>query len=100
MLCAKLLRHKKPGNEGRFYRASEAVFQKSIAFYGRTLEVVLRHRNLTLLVAVATLALTVYLYVIIPKGFFPVQDTGQIQAVSEADQGISFSEMAKLQQRL
>jgi multidrug efflux pump len=100
MLCAKLLRHKKPGNEGRFYRASETVFQKSIDFYGRTLEVVLRHRTLTLLVAVATLGLTIYLYIIVPKGFFPVQDTGEIQAVSEADQGISFPEMAKLQQRL
>jgi multidrug efflux pump len=100
MLCAKLLRHKKPGNEGRLYRTSEAVFQKSIEFYGRTLEVVLRHRNLTLLVAVATLGLTIYLYIIIPKGFFPVQDTGEIQAVSEADQGISFPEMEKLQQRL
>ena len=100
MLCAKLLRHKKPGTEGRFYRASERMFEKIIAFYGRTLETVLKHRNATLLVAAATLALTILLYVLIPKGFFPVQDTGQIQAVSEADQSISFQQMSRLQQRL
>ena len=100
MLCAKLLRHRKPGTEGRFYRASEAVFEKTIAFYGRTLEVVLRHRNLTLLVAAATLALTILLYIVIPKGFFPVQDTGEIQGVSEADQSTSFQQMSALQQRL
>ncbi|MFL6446897.1 MAG: multidrug efflux RND transporter permease subunit [Bryobacteraceae bacterium] len=100
MLCAKLLRHKKPGTEGRFYRASERAFQAIIAFYGKTLEIVLRYRVITLLVAAATLALTVYLYIIVPKGFFPVQDTGVIQAISEADQSISFNEMSKLQQRI
>ncbi|MBV9442322.1 MAG: efflux RND transporter permease subunit, partial [Acidobacteriaceae bacterium] len=100
MLCAKLLRHKKPGEEGWFYRASENVFEKTIAFYGRTLEVVLRYRKLTLLVAFATLCLTVWLYIAIPKGFFPVQDTGQIQGISEADQSISFEQMAAQQQRL
>ncbi|MDQ2842917.1 MAG: multidrug efflux RND transporter permease subunit [Acidobacteriota bacterium] len=100
MLCAKLLRHKTDANEGRFYQASERVFERTIAFYGRTLTWVLRHRTMTLLVAAATLALTVFLYIIIPKGFFPVQDTGEIQGVSEADQSISFGEMAKLQQRL
>ncbi len=100
MLCAKLLRHKKDAHEGRFYKASERVFERTIEFYGRTLTVVLRHRTATLLVAAATLCLTVYLYIVIPKGFFPVQDTGEIQAVSEADQSISFTEMSKLQQRL
>ena len=100
MLCAKLLRHKKPGDEGRFYKMSETAFEKTIAFYGKTLEVVLRHRNLTLLVAAGTLALTIFLYIVIPKGFFPVQDTGEIQGVSEADQSISFEQMAKLQQRI
>jgi multidrug efflux pump len=100
MLCAKLLRHKKDAQEGRFYKASERVFEGTIAFYGRTLTWVLRHRTLTLGVAVGTLALTVYLYIVIPKGFFPVQDTGQIQGVSEADQSVSFSEMSRLQQRL
>ncbi len=100
MLCAKLLRHREKAKEGRLYRASEAVFEKTISFYGTTLEFVLRFRGVTLLVAAATLALTVYLYVIIPKGFFPVQDTGQIQGVSEADQSVSFKEMTNLQQRL
>jgi multidrug efflux pump len=100
MLCAKLLRHKTDAQEGRFYKASERVFEGTIAFYGRTLTWVLRHRTLTLAVAVGTLGLTVYLYIVIPKGFFPVQDTGQIQGVSEADQSVSFSEMSRLQQRL
>jgi multidrug efflux pump len=100
MLCAKLLRHKKDAHEGRFYKASERVFESTIAFYGRTLTWVLRHRTLTLLVATGTLGLTVFLYIAIPKGFFPVQDTGQIQGVSEADQSVSFSEMSRLQQRV
>ena len=100
MLCAKLLRHKKDAHEGRFYKASERVFENTIAFYGRTLTWVLRHRTLTLLVAAGTLGLTVFLYIAIPKGFFPVQDTGQIQGVSEADQSVSFSEMSRLQQRV
>ena len=100
MLCAKLLRHKEKGTEGKLYKWSENVFESIIAFYGRTLEVVLRFRVITLLVAAATLALTIYLYTIIPKGFFPVQDTGEIQGVSEADQGVSFAEMTQLQQRL
>ncbi len=99
MLCAKLLRQKK-GQGNRFYQASERVFERTIAFYGRTLEWVLGHRNLTLLVAVATLVITVLLYIVIPKGFFPVQDTGEIQGVTEADQSISFGEMSRLQQRL
>ncbi len=100
MLCAKLLRHQDKSKEGRFYKASEAVFEKIIAFYGRTLEWVLQHRNLTLAVAVATFGLTIFLYIVIPKGFFPVQDTGEIQALSEADQSISFSQMSDLQQHL
>ncbi|MBV8073175.1 MAG: efflux RND transporter permease subunit, partial [Acidobacteriaceae bacterium] len=100
MLCSKLLRHKPEADQGRFYTASEAVFEKTIAFYGRTLEVVLRHRTLTLLVAAATLALTIFLYIVIPKGFFPVQDAGEIQGVTEADQSVSFQEMSSLQQRV
>jgi multidrug efflux pump len=100
MLCAKLLRHKADAQQGRFYKASEVAFEKTIAFYGRTLKWVLDHRTLTLLVAAATLGLTIYLYVAIPKGFFPVQDTGEIQGVSEADQGVSFAEMSTQQQRL
>ncbi len=100
MLCAKLLRHKKDAQEGRFYKTSEVVFEKTIDFYGKTLKWVLGHQTMTLLVAAATLVLTIFLYVIIPKGFFPVQDTGEIQAVSEADQSISFTAMSQLQQRL
>lgn len=100
MLCAKLLRHKKDAHEGRFYKTSEKVFEGTIAFYGKTLTWVLRHRVLTLGVAAGTLALTIFLYIAIPKGFFPVQDTGQIQGVSEAGQSVSFSEMSRLQQRV
>ena len=100
MLCAKLLRHKTNAQEGRFYKASEKVFEKTIAFYGRTLEVVLRHRVITMLVFLATLVLTVVLYIVIPKGFFPVQDTGLIQGVTEADQTVSFEKMSNLQQAL
>ncbi|HMJ61113.1 MAG TPA: efflux RND transporter permease subunit, partial [Bryobacteraceae bacterium] len=100
MLCAKLLRHKKDAHEGRFYKASERVFEGTIAFYGKTLTWVLRHRVLTLGVAAGTLALTIFLYIAIPKGFFPVQDTGQIQGVSEADQSVSFAEMSRLQQQV
>ena len=100
MLCAKLLKHKPASEQGRFYRVSERMFEQTIAFYGRTLDWVLEHRALTLVVAVATLVVTVLLYVVVPKGFFPVQDTGEIQGVSEADQSVSFSEMATLQQQL
>ena len=100
MLSARLLRHKDESKEGRFYKASEHVFERVIAFYGTTLEWVLKHRNLTLLIAVGTLGVTAFLFITVPKGFFPVQDTGEIQGVSEADQGVSFPEMAGLQQRL
>ena len=100
MLCARLLKHTEESRRGRFYRASERIFQGTIDFYGRTLDWVLVHRTLTLVVAAATLAVTVILYVAIPKGFFPVQDTGEIQGVSEADQSVSFAEMARQQQRL
>jgi multidrug efflux pump len=100
MLCARLLKHQDPSQQGRFYKASERVFEATISFYGRTLDWVLGHRTLTLVVAVATLIVTLLLYMVIPKGFFPVQDTGEIQGVSEADQSVSFSEMARQQQKL
>jgi multidrug efflux pump len=100
MLSSKMLRHKPEAQQGRFYRASEKVFENTIAFYGRTLTHVLKHRNITLVVAAGTLVLTIYLYVIIPKGFFPIQDTGVIQGISEANQDISFPEMSKRQQQL
>ena len=95
-----MLQHKPESEQGRFYRVSEHVFESIIAFYGRTLQVVLRHQFLTLLVAVGTLAATVILFLLIPKGFFPVQDTGVILGVSEAPQTISFPAMARRQQEL
>jgi multidrug efflux pump len=100
MLCSLLLRHKKPEEQGRLYKASEQVFERTIAFYGRTLAWVLKHRGMTLLVAFATLIVTVLLYIVIPKGFFPVQDTGEITAITEGDQSIAFPRMAELQQRI
>jgi len=100
MMCARLLKHKPESEQGRFYRASEHVFQSIIAFYGRTLQVILRHQVLTLIVAAGTLAGTVILFLLIPKGFFPVQDTGVILGVSEATQTISFPAMASAQQEL
>ena len=100
MMCSKLLRHKPQSEQGQFYVASERAFNSVIAFYGRTLQFVLRFQTVTLLVAVGTLALTIVLFIIIPKGFFPIQDTGVIQGVSEAAQSVSFSEMAQRQQAL
>ncbi len=98
MMCSRLLREH--SNQGRFYRASERVFEKIIEFYGATLRWVLRFRVITLLIAAATLVLTIWLYVVVPKGFFPVQDTGVIQGISEASQRISFPAMAQKQQEL
>jgi multidrug efflux pump len=100
MMCAKLLRHKPESQQGRLYRASERVFQWIIDTYATTLRWVLRHQFFTLLVAIATLGLTIVLYMIIPKGFFPVQDTGVILGVSEASQNVSFTAMSKRQQAL
>ena len=84
----------------RFYRASERVFDRMIAFYGRTLKFVLRYQTITLLVALGTLVLTIFLYIVIPKGFFPVQDTGVIQGISQAPATISFPAMAEKHQEL
>jgi multidrug efflux pump len=100
MMCAKLLKHKPQATQGRMYRASERAFEAVIAFYGRILRFVLRWQTVTLLVAAGTLALTCYQFYTIPKGFFPLQDTGVIQGVSEAAQTVSFPEMASLQQKL
>jgi len=100
MMCARLLKAEKPEEEGRFYRAAGAVIDGMIARYGVWLTWVLKHQPLTLLVAIGTLALTVLLYLAVPKGFFPVQDTGVIQGISEAPQSISFRAMSERQQRL
>jgi multidrug efflux pump len=100
MMCAKLLRHRPEERQGRFYRVSEHAFDRIISAYGRTLQVVLRYRTITLLVALGTLVLTIFLYIVIPKGFFPIQDTGVIQGISEAPQTVSFGEMSNRQQAL
>ncbi|HZU42851.1 MAG TPA: efflux RND transporter permease subunit [Terriglobales bacterium] len=100
MMCSKLLRHIPPEKQGRFYRVSEVMFERVIAFYGRTLRKVLEYQTTTLLVAAATLALTILLFIFIPKGFFPIQDTGVIQGISAARDSISFPEMADRQQAL
>jgi multidrug efflux pump len=100
MMCSKLLKHTPEAGQGRLYRASERAFEAVIAFYGKTLRFVLRWQTVTLLVAVGTLALTMYMFERIPKGFFPIQDTGVIQGVSEASQTASFQEMSGLQQKL
>jgi multidrug efflux pump len=100
MMCSRILRHNPEEQQTRFYRASEHVFNSMIAFYGRTLRVVLNYQGFTLLVALGTLALTIFLYTVVPKGFFPVQDTGVIQGISQASQSISFSAMTAKQQQL
>ncbi|HXY15553.1 MAG TPA: multidrug efflux RND transporter permease subunit [Terriglobales bacterium] len=100
MMCAKLLKHTDPSQQTRFYRTSEAFYNRVIEFYGRTLKFVLRHQTTTLLVTVGTLVLTLFLYVVVPKGFFPVQDTGVILGVSQAPQSISFASLAEHQQEL
>ncbi|MGB7548580.1 MAG: efflux RND transporter permease subunit [Terracidiphilus sp.] len=100
MMCSRILRHTPKEQQGRFYKASERVFDGMIAFYGRTLKFVLGYQTITLLIAVATLVLTVVLYIIIPKGLFPTQDTGVIQGISQAPETISFAAMEKQQQQL
>ena len=100
MMCAKLLRHQKEEDQGWFYRKSELAFNSIIAYYGRTLKFVLEYRKITLLVTIGTLIGTILLYIYIPKGFFPVQDTGIILGVSEGAQNTSFAAMATHQQAL
>jgi multidrug efflux pump len=100
MMCAKLLKHVPEEKQGRFYRQSGLFFDRTIARYGKMLTWVLDHQKATLTVAIATLVLTIILYIIVPKGFFPVQDTGMIIGISEAPQSISFSAMAERQQSL
>ncbi|MDE3202295.1 MAG: multidrug efflux RND transporter permease subunit [Acidobacteriota bacterium] len=100
MMCSRILSHKTEQKQGRFYQASERVFDGIINFYGRTLQVILRHRFITLLVTIGTFVATIVLYIVIPKGFFPVQDTGVLLGISEAPQTVSFDRMAHLQQKL
>ncbi|HKS88997.1 MAG TPA: efflux RND transporter permease subunit, partial [Stellaceae bacterium] len=100
MMCAKLLRRREPGEMSAFARVTQGWFDRAIAEYGRLLDWVLDRQAATLIVAVATLALTVVLYIAIPKGFFPVQDTGLIQGITEAAPSVSFQAMAERQQAL
>jgi multidrug efflux pump len=100
MMCSRLLKRQSEQNRSRLYLASERLFNRVVAFYGRTLQWVLKWQTATLLVAASTLVLTIFLYVIVPKGLFPVQDTGIIQAISQAPQTISFSAMSEKQQAL
>ena len=100
MMCAKLIRHHPDAERSSFDLHAERILDATIALYGRSLSWVLDRQPLTLLVAVLTLALTLILYVMIPKGFFPVQDTGMIQGISEASQSISYKAMAGLQNQL
>ncbi|MBS0194467.1 MAG: efflux RND transporter permease subunit [Proteobacteria bacterium] len=100
MLCAKILRQVKPEEESAFARRSHAFIDAVIERYGRMLDWVLDRQGATLIVALATLALTVLLYALIPKGFFPVQDTGVLQGISESSQSISFPAMAQRQNQL
>src|SRR5207253_4029714 len=100
MMCAKILRHRGASEMSLVARKSQQWFDGLIAQYGRLLNWVLDRQPLTLLVAVGTLGLTVFLYIVIPKGFFPVQDTGLIQGISEAEPSVSFDAMAQRQQAL
>jgi multidrug efflux pump len=100
MMCAKLLKRHDPSRQGRFYKSTENFYNRVIEFYGRTLRFVLKHQTTTLLVTAGTLVLTLFLYVVVPKGFFPVQDTGVILGISEGPQNVSFTALAQSQQAL
>jgi multidrug efflux pump len=100
MMCSRILQDKATAKQTRFYYWSEKVFNAIIASYGRALQVILRHRFTTLLVTISTFVATVLLFLVVPKGFFPVQDTGVILGISEAPQTVSFTSMALRQQRL
>ena len=100
MMASRILKHNPKDQQGRFYQVSEHMFVSMIAFYGRTLKFVLRYQTITLFVALGTLLLTIFLYIIIPKGFFPVQDTGIIQGITQAPPSIGSKAMAEKQQEL
>ncbi len=100
MMCAKLLKPKRPGQGSWFYRVTEDFYNRVIAFYGRTLKFVLKYQTTTLLITISTLIATLLLYVYVPKGFFPVQDTGVIMGISEAAENTSFVAMSQKQQAL
>ena len=99
MMCATLLKAHGTQVRGRFFRASEWVFERILGLYELTLRRVLRHQRITLLVTLSTIGFTVYLYVIVPKGFFPQQDTGRLSGNLQADQDTSFQSMSRLLQQ-
>src|SRR4051812_28453781 len=100
MMAARLLKNPKQAKHGRFYQATEHAYERVIEWYGTTLRWVLKHQTITLLATAGALALTVYLYFIVPKGFFPVQDTGVILGISEGPENVSFASMSERQQKL
>jgi len=100
MMASRILKQHKKDQQGGFYRVTERAFDAMIAFYGRTLKFVLRFQTITLLIALCTLLLTIFLYIIIPKGFFPVQDTGIIQGISQAAPTIGSKAMSQKQQEI
>jgi multidrug efflux pump len=100
MMCSKLLKHTPEAEQTRLFRVTERAWKATISLYDRTLQWVLRHQTATLVVAASTLVITIFLYIYVPKGFFPIQDTGVIQGISEASETVSFPEMAALQQEL
>src|SRR5882762_7300712 len=97
MMCAKLLKTRRSAHHGRFYEASERLYQRVIDRYGATLQWVLKHQTATLIITIATLVFTIALFIFVPKGFFPVQDTGVILGISDAPQTVSFDAMAQRQ---
>jgi hydrophobe/amphiphile efflux-1 (HAE1) family protein len=99
MMCSRFLRHN-AGPHGRFYRIIERFFEALIAGYRRTLDIALGHQFITLCVFLCTVSMTVVLYIYIPKGFFPSQDTGVVLGVSEGAQDVSFAEMSRIQSAL
>src|SRR5271169_5885810 len=100
MMCSLLLRQKDQAKHGRFYEWSERAFTNTIAFYGRTVKFVLKHQTVTLLVTIGTLVATIWMYIVVPKGFFPVQDTGVIMGITDAPESISFAAMSERQREL
>src|SRR5205085_10768709 len=100
MMSAKLLKRQDPNKQSRIFKASEKMYERVIEVYGRTLKVVLMYQTTTLLVTAGTLVLTLFLYIVVPKGFFPVQDTGVILGISEAPENVSFTAMSQRQQAL
>ncbi len=100
MMCSLLLRQRDQAKHGRVYEWSERAFNNTIALYGRTVKFVLKHQTVTLLVTIGTLVATIWMYIVVPKGFFPVQDTGVIVGITDAPESISFFAMSERQREL